>query len=357
MVLQPTVPSYRRGFFSRLAERYGAGFTVHASHQDLGVLTERTERPAWERPLGPIRTILPGLQWQRGALAIAVGRGDVVVVSGAPRCLSNIAVMIKARLKGARTIWWGHYWSSTSRPWRAGLRMLLMQLADAILFYTDREVEEYLATRKGIRKPVLALNNGIETEEIVRLRKPYDPSSRPRDLLFIGRITPKAELDLLLEALALPPCTGIYLDVIGDGEEEARLRGRCAELGIAERVIWHGGTTDEPRIAEVANACKAFVYPGSVGLSLIHALAYGLPAIVHDNRWLHMPEIAAHEAGENGIFFKRGHAASLADTISAMLSNRHQLGLMSANASATIAKTFNTADMAARFCNAIGEPS
>jgi glycosyltransferase involved in cell wall biosynthesis len=231
--------------------------------------------------------------------------------------------------------------------------MKLMQLCDAILFYTDLEVEEYLAIRRGKSKPVLSLNNGIETEEIVRLRKLYDPSSRPRDLLFIGRITPKAQLELLLEALALPACAGVRLDVIGGGEDEARLRERCVELGIADRVDWHGGTTDELRIAETANACKAFVYPGSVGLSLIHGFAYGLPAIVHDDRWLHMPEIAALRQGENGMTFRRGDSASLANVISATLADSNHLVGMAAAALATTSQSFNTADMAARFFAAV----
>jgi glycosyltransferase involved in cell wall biosynthesis len=228
-----------------------------------------------------------------------------------------------------------------------------MQLSDAILFYTDKEVDEYLAAKGGSHKAVLALNNGIETQEIVRLRQPYVPSSRPRDLLFIGRLTPKAELALLLDALSLPGCTTVRLDVIGGGEVEASLRRRCAELGIAGRVAWHGGTVDEQRIAKIANSCKAFVYPGSVGLSLIHGLTYGLPAIVHDDRWRHMPEIAALHAGENGVMFKQGDAASLAQAVAALLAEPERLTAMSAAAIATTSHSFNAADMTDRFFSAI----
>lgn len=349
LIIQPAVPAYRLGFFSRLAERFEASFSVYASPGTLGVLTERATRPSWERPLGPMRSLAPGLFWQTGALSIPIARGDIVVVSGAPRCLSNIALLIKARLKGAKTIWWGHYWSSTSRPWRAGLRMVLMQLADAILFYTDREVEEYLATRKNNRKPIAALNNGIETDEIVRLREPYDPATRSRDLLFIGRLTEKAELGILLEALALPACAGVTLDVIGEGEEEQSLHRRATELGLADRVAWHGGTTDELWIAEIANQCRLLVYPGSVGLSLIHAFAYGLPAIVHDNRWKHMPEIAALRVGTNGLTYREGSSISLADTIKTLLGDRLTMKRMSSEVVAMTDKTFNTKDMADRF--------
>lgn len=356
-IIQPTVPSYRLGLFNRLADRLGPRLAVYASKQDLGVLTERASRPPWERLLGPMRAILPGIFWQAGALSVPIARGDVVVVSGEPRCLSNIALLVKARLKGARTIWWGHYWSSTSRPWRACLRMPLIRLADAVLFYTDREVEEYRVTGRGGTKPVMALNNGIETEEIMRLRKPYDPVSRPRDLLFIGRLTPKAELGLLLDALTFPACAGVTLHVIGGGEDEAKLRSRCDELGIVGRVAWHGGTTDELRITEIANACKAFVYPGSVGLSLIHGFAYGLPAIVHDNRWEQMPEFAALRAGKNGVTFSQGNAASLAEAIATLLAEPEQLARMSAAAIATTEHTFNTTDMSERFCKMIANTS
>lgn len=352
-IIQPTVPSYRLGLFNRLSDKLGFCFAVYASQQDMGVLTERAARPSWERQLGPMRSLAPGLFWQSGALSIPIARGDVVVVSGAPRCLSNIALLLKAKWKGARTIWWGHFWSSTSRPWRAGLRTILMRLADAILFYTDREVEEYLATRRNNRKPIAALNNGIETDEIVRLRERYDPVMRPRDLLLIGRLTEKAEVGLLLEALATSACTGVTLDVVGGGEEEQSLRRRADELGLADCIEWHGGTIDESRIAGIANQCRLFVYPGSVGLSLIHAFAYGLPAIIHDGRWRQGPEIAALRAGENGVAFREGDTESLAQTIRMLLDDPPSMKRMSAEAIVLTNKTFNTKDMADRFCELI----
>ena len=72
-----------------------------------------------------MRAIAPGLSWQVGALSVPIAPGDIVVVSGGPRCLSNIALLLWARLKGARTIWWGQYWSASSRRWRFALRVAL----------------------------------------------------------------------------------------------------------------------------------------------------------------------------------------------------------------------------------------
>lgn len=358
-IIQPALPVYRQPLFARMAERLGPGFAVYASQlSDLGVLESGPNRAAWQRDLGPIRMILPGIEWQMGALSVPVARGDVLVVCGAPRMLSTLVLVLRGRLKGARTIWWGHYWSATSKPWRAAIRFALMRLPDAIIFYTDQEVAEYRAQRgERTGKPVHGLNNGIETSEIVRQRAPYVLTKRSRDLFFIGRIMPKAELGLLLEALARPECAGVTLDVIGDGSGLAELQQRAFALAIVDRITWHRGTVEEVRIAKIANRCKAFIYPGSVGLSLIQGLAYGLPAIVHDHRWTHMPEIAAHEPGRNGATFRKGDAQSLAQSIAELLADGEALKQMSAAAIKTTDRTFNAADMVERFAGTIAEVS
>ncbi|MER8578400.1 glycosyltransferase [Mesorhizobium sp. M1423] len=251
---------------------------------------------------------------------------------------------------GAKTVWWGHYWSATSRKWSSWLRLLVMRFADVVLFYTDKEVEVHRATaRHNDRQVVFGLNNGIETVAIEKFRIPYNVDQRPRDLLFIGRITEKSEIDLLLNALTYPQCASVTLDVIGAGGEKDALQRRLADRHLDGRVVLHGGLTDEARISEIANQCKLFVYPGGVGLSLIHALAYGLPGVVHDDRKTHMPEIAAHEEGVNGCLFRKGNAESLADTIATALESPEELNRMSGAALNTVGDSFNTADMARRF--------
>lgn len=354
ILVQPVVPTYRIGFFGRLAEAYGTRFTVFASATDMGVLTSSRKRPAWEARLGPIRRIFPGVEWQQGIFGIKIKPEDIVVVSGAPRCLSNIALLVKAKCRGARTVWWGHYWSSTSKWWRAALRMPLMSLADGVIFYTEHEVAEYRSRFPGkANRAIFALNNGIETSEIVNFRVRYDPSKRIRHLLFIGRLVDKAELETLFLALADPRCSTLTLDIIGGGEAEARWRSLSTRLGISDRIVWHGGISNEQEIARIANRCRLFVYPGPVGLSLIHAFSYGLPAVVHDDRWTHGPEFAALKIGRNGFTFLKGNSASLAQVLDEMLSDPARLSDLSAAALETTAVSYNAEDMANRFSAAI----
>lgn len=354
VVIQPEVPAYRVGFFARLSARLGTALVVHASEGVLGKLSERTALPAWQRQLGPIRSIVPGLCWQFGAFGVPMKRGDILILWGNPRCLSNLAVLVKARAKGVKTVWWGHYRSSTSKGWSMWLRLRLLRLADGILFYTDQERIEYLSSGRNFEpERVFATNNGIETDAIVRLRAPYDAASRPRRLLFIGRLTPKARVDLLLHALSDPSCSGIELAVIGDGEREPSLKALAEELNLAKRIHWHGGTTDERQIAAIANESRVFIYPGAVGLSLIHGMSYGLAAIVHDDRSKHGPEFAALRPRLNGLTFSAGDWQSLAAVLSTVISDEQCLNAMSLSAMETTATAFNTEDMADRFCDVI----
>lgn len=350
IVIQPVVPSYRNSFFNAVAPLLGDGFAVHASDTSMGVLTENAETKPWHMLLGPMLRLGPGAEWQRGALSVPISRGDVVVVSGAPRCLSNILLLLKARLTGARTIWWGQLWSGTSRWHRFVLRLMLMRLAHSILFYTDAEVAAYKA-RYGRRDMRLigALNNGIDVKPIQALRLPYDAQTRSHEILFLGRLTEKAQIALLLEAMTSPFLANTILHIIGDGPDKNALQDWVRQNALESRVIWHGGTVNESEIASVANRAAVMCYPGGVGLSLIHAMAYGLPTVVHDERSTHMPEIAAFNNGVTGASFVKGDINELAIALADLLADPVKRAAMSKEALYRADTAYNTESMAARF--------
>lgn len=349
---QPALPNYRLNFFDRLSSYYGSNFCVYYSPVSMGVLTQLDSERSWAKKVGLIQRPLPGVEWQSGVLSIPIKRGDIVVISGAPRGLTNLLLLLKARAIGAKTVWWGHFWSSTSKKHRFWLRMMLMRLADSVLFYTDREVDEYKAGfGRNDMRPVSALNNGIDTSKISGLREEYVAKNRERSILFIGRLTDKARLDLLIEALAHPSLSDVTLQVIGDGSLMNDLKSLSTKLGVNDRIIWHGGSTDEEYIASVANRCRLFVYPGEVGLSLIHGMAYGLPALVHDNLWLHMPEIAAFDGEKTGRKFRNGDASDLAQVINLVIDQTDAFDQMSKSCLELIDNSFNTRAMAQKFIN------
>ncbi len=349
IVFQSSLPVYRIDFFFRVFQKFGDKFTVYYSPTEMGALTEGISQYRWAKRLGRIGTPLPGIEWQRGALSVPIKRGDIVVLMGA-RSLTNLLIVLRGRLAGARTVWWGHYWSSTSKSYRYAIRMLLTRLSNAVLFYTDQEIEEY-RKNYGVsdKRLVGALNNGINVTFIQTLRASYQAEKRRKKIVFIGRFTNKSGLGELLEALSSKELHDVELEVLGDGPDALRLRRLAITLGIADRILWHGGTVDEEQIASVMNRCRLFVYPGGVGLSLIHAMAYGLPAIVHSDRWRHMPEITAFTAGETGLCFPKHDIEGLAKAISSGINDDEALEKWSQNCIHRADSIYNTKIMAERF--------
>jgi len=227
---------------------------------------------------------------------------------------------------------------------------MLMKLANAVLFYTDHEVGEYRARLgRHDRRRVVGLNNGINIDPIIPLRAPYEANKRDKAIMFVGRLTEKTELEILLHSLADPRLDDVKLNIIGDGQQRDSLEALARSLAINDRITWHGGSTDEQTIARIANNCQIFAYPGAVGLSLLHAMAYGLPAVVHNDRWGHMPEIAAFYKAKSGLTFSRGDPQSLTITILKALRTVTQDQSWSEAAIRVSDRDFNTARMAERF--------
>ena len=348
LIVQPIVPSYRIDFFAKLNSALNQKLTVFAGKGGLPGMEDVEDFP-WLHYAGRVRPIFFGIDWQSDVLGIELHSDDVLIVCGAPRSISTILPLIRARVLGVRTIWWGHYWSATTKTWRLELRKLLFHLADGLLFYTDIETDEFrMSVRRNSWKVIAGLNNGVRNEEISSLRLEYTPHLRKRSIFFIGRITKKAQIDILFRALGQDALKSEFIDIIGSGPELERLQRLASDLGISSRVRWHGALTDERLISRIANQCKLFCYPGEVGLSLIHAMNYGLPAVVHDERYKQMPEYSAFLESNAGWCFSRNNTSSLADVLSERLNDHDGLVEASYRAISTVTHSYNTSDMVFR---------
>jgi len=77
-------------------------------------------------------------------------------------------------------------------------------------------------------------------------------------LVYAGAVTPTYELDVLLMALArlrlLRPALSVTLDIYGRGDSEPGLRVAAAELGVVDRLVFHGRIPLEAVPAAIAAA-------------------------------------------------------------------------------------------------------
>lgn len=349
LFIQPQLAHYRIPFFNAMAEDELLDICVWYSPTGSRKTVEQVEKLSWARPVGDMVRLPFNLLWQKGVLSIPLKDKDLIVISANPRRITTMLIFLKAKFLRKKVIWWGHYWSATSKSWRAKLRLFLAGFADGIMFYTKKEGEKYREIKTGQKIPyVLGLNNGLDDAPILNRRLEFVPETRKVEIVFIGRLTEKASLIVLLDALSILKRSGIKLNIIGGGDVWHKYEQYADCLGLRENVVWHGPSLSEDYIASVANRCRIFVYPGDVGLSIVHAMTYGLPCIVHSEKSCHMPEIACFEDKLTGLVFERGNPRSLASKIEELVLDDRRLKAMSDRCILTVNNNYTTRAMARR---------
>ncbi len=142
------------------------------------------------------------------------------------------------------------------------------------------------------------------------------------NLIFIGRLTPVKKLDMIIEAMSLlKHKMPLNLTFIGDGEVRGLLERRAMQYGLRENVWFYGACYDERKNAELIYNADLCVSPGNVGLTAIHVLMFGCPAITHDDFAHQVPEFESIKPGATGNFYKYGSVSSLAEAIYDWLTN------------------------------------
>ncbi|MBQ8070245.1 MAG: glycosyltransferase family 4 protein [Bacteroidales bacterium] len=172
---------------------------------------------------------------------------------------------------------------------------------------------------------MFTIYNSLSYDEQLPLRKSIQPSAIYGDhfhndndnIVFIGRLTAVKKLDQILRAVKILKDKGVQYNVtfIGDGNVRGKLETMTSELGLQDSVWFYGALYDERKIAEFLYNADLCVSPGNVGLTAMHAMAFGCPVISHDNFPRQMPEFEAIEVGKTGNFFKENDVDSLAQAI------------------------------------------
>ncbi|ROR33612.1 glycosyltransferase involved in cell wall biosynthesis [Curtobacterium sp. JUb34] len=192
-------------------------------------------------------------------------------------------------------------WSDAAKTYR---------LADTITTPTNLAAD-YL--RKAIAgQRVLAISCGIDASRYVaREGRPAN-----NDIVFVGRVAPEKNLDVLVRAVALlPGSLAATLTIVGDGEMIPKLTALAKELGLEDRVRFLGFVSDEAKRTALTNG-TVFAMPSTAELqsiSSLEAMASGLPVVAADSMAL------PHLIDGNGYLFVPGDEHDLAAKLEAVL--------------------------------------
>jgi glycosyltransferase involved in cell wall biosynthesis len=148
----------------------------------------------------------------------------------------------------------------------------------------NKDFKSILREQYDYRGNSVHVHNGIADEWFDVLPPRRYEIRDPLQLLFVGRLAPRKNLEALLEAMTEFRDGSVQLRVIGGGPDERS----CRERTIAKRlnhIVSFTGPLDRPAIIECMRTADAVVVPSlheAQPLVMLECMAAGIPTIASD---------------------------------------------------------------------------
>jgi glycosyltransferase involved in cell wall biosynthesis len=174
------------------------------------------------------------------------------------------------------------------RKMTKGVRALYLSselFSDATIAVSD--IVKDRLVRWGVRPgKITVIPNGVDTDELgfdaqarERVRAQFGISPETYVIGALGRLDPNKRVDLTMEAAAPMLGDKCKILVIGRGEDQERLEAAAKRLGVTEHVIFGGYQSDTTAMLAGFDLYVAASLQETFGLSVLEALASGLPVL------------------------------------------------------------------------------
>ena len=150
-----------------------------------------------------------------------------------------------------------------------------LQFADGHLSISEGQLIELQNVFPG--KISKLVYNPVKFEDVELVRRPANPT-----FLYVGRLVKVKRVDRILEALSPLNDYNWEFHIVGDGEEYRTLVDLSKQLGIEDRIVWHGWSIDPWKAVPSCTSLLLSSETEPFGLVLIEALSRGIPVISSD---------------------------------------------------------------------------
>lgn len=175
---------------------------------------------------------------------------------------------------------------------------------------------EFIKEALSLNKMPFVCYSGVPDEFIEKYS--YDANkfkAVPQEwkFIYVGRLVKYKNIDKILIALSEFKEKDFCFDVIGSGAEEENLKALANELGISDKVVFHGRMPREQVMEYMSKAhCFVMVSKGEIfGLVYLEAMAASCIAIGSRNEGID----GVIEDGKNGLLCEAANAEALTDTL------------------------------------------
>jgi glycosyltransferase involved in cell wall biosynthesis len=207
--------------------------------------------------------------------------------------------------------------------WHLGVRQMLD--GAAAIHYTAAEEKRLVERELGLAKGVV-VPNGIDLSFLDLQTEPFGRQQpgvgNDPYVLTLSRIHPKKGFELLIESFASLKRQGMFDDwrlvFAGDGEAEYvnQLKRLADRRGLNGNAVFAGWLDGERKYAALKDAALLAMpsYQENFGISLVEAMAYGVPVLVSHHVNL-APEIEEAGAGWVAPLGEEKLASALAEAL------------------------------------------
>jgi glycosyltransferase involved in cell wall biosynthesis len=353
--VQPVIPLYSISFFNRLVENNEIEVTVLANikcdnqlnQYDKSIcnfnvfhLDERKVGGFLLRP--KLNKLLSNIDYTH------------LILSGAPRDISQLVQLLLSSLKGENIYTWGMFH-------RIGGKRFISEVYYKVAGYFSKKCFCYSKT--GL---CAQLNRGVHFNKLVELGTAIDElsiieeknSRSSSDILDFKIKNDLVHKDIVLQVVRLSSIKKPHLIIeaakiiatkkpnvlfvlIGGGELEVYLKKLTEKYSLKNNILFLGPVYDEEILSYWFLSADVFVVPSCIGLSAHHAMCYGLPIITDNDYLKQASEFDILSNGLNCSLYEANSAGSLADEIISLLNNPEKRDFIAANASYTVSKLYN----------------
>jgi glycosyltransferase involved in cell wall biosynthesis len=259
--------------------------------------------------------------WQKGAFMLVFKNYQHYILYGDSFYISNYFLVLFAKLLGKKTYLWTHG-INQDLSWRSKIfNYPFYYFATKVLLYGNFS-RNYMIKLGFNEKKLLCIYNSLNYYEQIKIRRKLSSSEIYKNyfknnhpvIIYIGRIQKVKKINLLIESIGILKNEGININliIVGEDQEQVNVLSIANNFNLLKNVWMYGDCYDEVKIGELIYNADVCVSPGNIGLTAIHSLVYGTPAITHSNYINQMPEFESIVDGVTGGFFTENNVSHLA---------------------------------------------
>lgn len=320
ILIEPVLPHYRKDVFRLLTESkiFDLEFVAGKEYQGIkGIIPENSLLFNHSS----FKCFRHRFYYLKGASGyIKSKKPDIIISTGVDFHLIHTLIIFFYHkiIKRKKFYWWSHATEGNQGKSGFFIRKIVYRNSSGVLAYNSAGRKNLL--KMGISENrIQVVNNSINSEDYGYLN--HDLFQKKSDsrftILYSGRVTVAKKVDLLIKALGIIKSESRFdfiCYIVGGGDIDP-LKNLAKECLVHDNIVFTGGKYGRDN-HEYFLKSHVYVYPGGIGLSILHAMSFGLPVITTDDLTSQFPEFELLLPGINGDVYKNNSIEDLANKIS-----------------------------------------